>query len=168
MANRRYRFVGFEKMANQILHVFVKTQVFRCTATRHHQCVIVRRSQPIKIRIQGKSMARLFCVGLVALEVMDGCGNGIARFFIRANGMNRVADGLQCLKRHHGFVIFGEITGNHQNLLPTHGYLLMLVLTSLETVAVAMMKWVLRDYYKPSRVGAWEKTCPGFPNNNDW
>ena len=65
-------------------------------------------------------MARLFGVGLVAFEIMNRGLDLFARFLVRADRVDHVADCLQCLKRHHRFVILGEVAGQEQNLLCCH------------------------------------------------
>lgn len=54
-------------------------------------------------------MARLFAISLGAVKIMD-CGHDIvASGFIRADGIDLVANHLQCLERDHRFVIFGKV-----------------------------------------------------------
>jgi hypothetical protein len=40
-----------------------------------------------------------------------------ARPLPRAHGVNGMADGRQCLERHHDLVVLGEIADQHQDLL---------------------------------------------------
>ena len=82
MANRCHWLVSLEKMANQILYILVKPQVLRCATAGHHQCVVVRGVQPVKIRVQGEPVPRFFGVGLVTLEIMDSGGNCVAGFLV--------------------------------------------------------------------------------------
>src|SRR3954447_18396576 len=66
-------------------------------------------------------MSSLFAVGLLAFEVVNSRGDGVARFLAGANGVNIMADHQQHLKRHHHFVVFHVVADEHQNLLFCHG-----------------------------------------------
>ena len=61
--------------------------------------------------------------------------------------MHRVANGLKCLKGHHGFVVLGEITCDHQYFFTVHTRLLVLVGGSLNTVSAGESQRVLGEYY---------------------
>ena len=65
-------------------------------------------------------MARLFAVGLVAFEIVNGRGDELARLLAGTNGVDLVPDGEQRLKRHHDFVVFDEVAGDEENLLGCH------------------------------------------------
>ncbi len=67
-------------------------------------------------------MARLFGIGLVALEVVNGCRNGIACLFAGAYSMDLMANGEKRLERNHCFVIFAEIAADHENLFAGHDF----------------------------------------------
>ena len=62
-------------------------------------------------------MTGLFAVGLGAVKVMDCRHDVIAFRFVGADRIYLMANHLQRLKRHHGFVIFGVIANQHQDLL---------------------------------------------------
>ena len=62
-------------------------------------------------------MAALFGIGLVTFEIVDAGCNRVAGLFARADRIDLMAHGQQGLKRHHGFIVFGEIAGDHQDLL---------------------------------------------------
>ncbi|SCU77220.1 conserved hypothetical protein [Cupriavidus necator] len=123
VADRGDRLVRLGEVAHDLQHARVQAQVFRGAAAGDDQCVVTGGGDLGKGRVEGEVVAALFGVGLVALEVMDGGGAGVARLLVRAGRMHGVADHLQCLERHHGFVVFGVVAHQHQNLLCHRGLL---------------------------------------------
>jgi hypothetical protein len=65
-------------------------------------------------------VAGLLGVRLVALEIVDRRLYALARALAGADGIDGMADCLQRLKRHHRFVILGEVAREEQNLLCCH------------------------------------------------
>ena len=65
-------------------------------------------------------MTRLFGVSLVTFEIMDGGFHAVAGFLFRANRVYFIAQHGQCLERHHGLVVFGEIAGQQQQFFIRH------------------------------------------------
>ena len=45
---------------------------------------------------------------------------GLAGLLARTDRIHRVADRQKRLERHHRFVVFGEVTGDHQDFLRAH------------------------------------------------
>ncbi|MPM79682.1 hypothetical protein SDC9_126721 [bioreactor metagenome] len=65
-------------------------------------------------------MTGLFAVGLVAFEIVHRRADLIAGLLAGTGGVHGVPQHQQGLEGHHGFVIFGVVTGQHQNFLGSH------------------------------------------------
>ena len=91
----------------------VETKIFRCASTRYNQGIVIGRVSAGEISIQCEAVPRLFRIGLITFKVMNRGCHSIARGFTRADSIYLVADGHKCLKRHHGFIVFSEIAGDH-------------------------------------------------------
>src|SRR5262249_16228824 len=100
------------------------TEVFGCPAARDDKTIVVGGLQFAERGVQREVMPRLFAVGLITLEVMYSGPHFVARLLIRTNSVDGVADHLQSLERHHGFVVLDVIADKHQNLLRRHFFLL--------------------------------------------
>src|SRR5690606_39319062 len=57
---------------------------------------------------------------LRAVKVMNGRMDVLARFLVRTYRMDQMPHHLQRLKRHHGFVVFGVIAHQHEDLFRGH------------------------------------------------
>ncbi len=112
------------KWLTAAMHLGIEAQVFRGAAAGDDQGVVVGRLDVGEGGVEGEVVARLFAVGLVALEVVHGGLDLLAGLLAGADRVHGMADHEQGLERHHGFVVFGEITGNHQDFLGSHHGLL--------------------------------------------
>ncbi|MNZ90485.1 hypothetical protein D3C78_1094490 [compost metagenome] len=65
-------------------------------------------------------MARLLAVGLVAFEIVDGGAHRLPGLLLGTDRVHGVTDHQQRLERHHGFVVFGVVADQHQDLLRSH------------------------------------------------
>lgn len=121
VAHRGNRLAGLVELLDQLQHFFVQAQVFRSTATGDQQGVVIAGLHLGKIEVQGKQMARLFAIGLVALEVVDRRTHGLPGALVGAHRMHVVTDHQQGLERHHHFVVFDVVANQHQDLFRGHG-----------------------------------------------
>ena len=71
MARRGYGQILLSKPADDFQNLFVQPKVFRSAAARQEQPGIVRRINGSKVRIESKTMSRLFRIGLIAFEIVD-------------------------------------------------------------------------------------------------
>ncbi|MNT26145.1 hypothetical protein D3C72_1617000 [compost metagenome] len=124
MTDGRDRLARLGEMAHGSDDFLVQAQVFRCTAAGDHHGVIVGRVDLVEAGVQGEQMARLFRVGLVALEIVDGRLDRLAAFLAGADGMHGMTEHQQGLERHHRFIIFCKIAGQKQNFFRCHLVLL--------------------------------------------
>jgi hypothetical protein len=76
----------------------------------------LRGADVVEGGVENEVVARLFRVGLVSLEVVDGGADLVAGFLIRADGVDNVADHLESLKGNHDLVIFYVVTDEHEKL----------------------------------------------------
>ena len=105
---------GLREMTHDFQHARVEAEVFRRAAARNYKAVVVFGAHLIKRRIQGEIVTPFLTVGLVALEIMDGGPHGFAGPFIRADGMDDMADHEERLKGNHHLVVFNIVANQHQ------------------------------------------------------
>ncbi len=117
------RLVGAGEVTHDLQHAFVQAQVFRSPPARDDQAVVGRRIDIGKARVEREVMPAFLGIGLVAFEVMDGGGAAGAGGLVRAYRVDRVAHHLEGLERHHGFVVFGIVADQHQDLFGHRGLL---------------------------------------------
>ncbi len=60
-------------------------------------------------------MPWLFAVSLLSLKVVDGGAYALPGSLVRAKRTHLVTDHQQGLKRHHHFVVFEVIAGQHED-----------------------------------------------------
>lgn len=65
-------------------------------------------------------MAKLFCIGLVAFEIVQGRLDAIAGLLVRADDVDRVAHRFHPLLEDKNLIFLGELAGQHEDLLATH------------------------------------------------
>ncbi|SOZ60216.1 conserved hypothetical protein [Cupriavidus taiwanensis] len=123
VAHRGNRLAGLREMPHDLKHARVQAQVFGGAAAGDDQRVVAGRVDLGKGGIEGEVVAALLAVGLVALEIVDRGGARVARPLVGTHGIDGVADHLQRLERHHGFVVFGVVAHQHQNLFCHRGLL---------------------------------------------
>ena len=121
VADGGHRLVGVEEMAHGGAHAFITTQILGATTAGDDQRVVVGHFHVGKRGVEREVVAGLFAIGLSAFKVVNGGLDLVAGLFVGADGVHGVADGQQCLKRHHGLVILAVVAANHQNLLACHG-----------------------------------------------
>jgi hypothetical protein len=80
----------------------------------------VRRVDVAEGRVQREIVTALFGVGLVAFKVVNGGPHHVAGLLVGADRVHIVAGDLQRLERHHHFIVFDEVSDQHQDLL-AHG-----------------------------------------------
>ena len=124
MADGSDGLVGLGEGLHQGDDVGIQAQVFRSTATGNDQSVVILGTDLGEIEVERKVVPRLLAVGLVALEIVNGGAYRLAGYLVRANRMHGMADHLQRLERHHGFVVLGVVADQHENLLGSHDRLL--------------------------------------------
>ena len=113
------------ELPHQLDHAIVQAQVFGRPAADNDQGIVVGLSNLGKARVERKVVPRLLGVSLVAFEVMDGGAHALAGLLVGADGMDLMAHGLQRLEGHHGLVVLGEVTHQHQNSLRSHPLVLL-------------------------------------------
>ena len=101
-------------------HPIVETQVFRSTAAGDVQPFVIADTDPVEIGVDTEVVAAFFRIGLIALEIMDGCTHEVAVLLARAYGVNPVAQHFEHLEGHHDFVLFHIVTDEFQYFLHSH------------------------------------------------
>ncbi|SIT42961.1 conserved hypothetical protein [Paraburkholderia ribeironis] len=114
------RLARFGELAHHVDHFGIEPQILRCAAAGDRQRVVLARIDVVERCIEREMMSGLFGVGLVAFKIVDRGLDALARFLVRTDRVDHMANGLQRLKRHHGFVVFGEVAGQEQNLFCRH------------------------------------------------
>ncbi len=90
VANGGHRLALLEEVLHRLHHAVVEAQVLRRPAARQAERVVVGRVDVRERGVEGKVVARLFSVGLVALEVVNGGLYRVASLLVRAHGMDLV------------------------------------------------------------------------------
>ena len=114
------RLAGSCKMLDDLDDLRVQANVFRGPAARDHQGVVAFRLHLVEGGIEGKVVPAFFAVRLVPLEVMDGRAHRFTGLLAGTDGMHRVPDGQQGLKRNHHLVVFDKVSYQHENLFCCH------------------------------------------------
>ncbi|MNT43763.1 hypothetical protein D3C72_1802510 [compost metagenome] len=120
MTHRGDGFACGVKSLHQLDHLRVQAQILGRSAAGDQQRVVIFFFCRGKVGIQGETVARFFTVGLRAFEIMDCRHDVITLGLVRADGIHLMTNHLQCLKGHHGFIIFSVITNQHQDLFLAH------------------------------------------------
>src|SRR6266403_4460987 len=97
-----------------------EADVFRSAPAWNDESVVIFRLDLVKRGVESEIMAALFRVGLIAFEIMDGGADVLARFFPRADRVDRMAYHAQRLEWDHHFVVFDVIAHDHQNRFLGH------------------------------------------------
>ena len=114
MADRCNRFAGSKELLHDLQDAGIQTDVFRCAPAGNEQACIVLCLHRIEVRSQREVVPAEFGIGLLAEEIMNRRGNGFTGLLVRADSIHLVAQYAECLERHHGFVILGEIAAEQQ------------------------------------------------------
>ncbi|MNI75363.1 hypothetical protein D3C73_1315050 [compost metagenome] len=120
MANSRNRLAGLVERLDQRQHTLIQAQVLRSSATRDQQGIVAFGTDLDEVMVQGKVVARLLAVRLLAFKIVDRRAHRLARDFLRAHRMHRVAHHAQGLERHHRLVVLDVVAHQHENLLCSH------------------------------------------------
>ena len=102
-------------MPHDLQHAVVQPQVLGRTAAGNHQGVVVGRIDGVEIGREREVVARLFAVGLIALEVVDGGAHRFARPLAGTHRIDAMPDHQQHLERDHRLVVLDEIADQHQD-----------------------------------------------------
>src|SRR5690606_23990924 len=108
---------GLVELPHDLQDTVVQAQVFRRPAPGDDEPVVRIGIGLLEIVVQREIVPALFAVGLRAFEIVDGGSDAVARLFAGAHGVHGVPHRLQRLEGHHGFVVFGVIAHQHQQLL---------------------------------------------------
>ena len=120
MADRGDRLARGVEVTHQSQHLLVQAQVFGGAAAGDQEGIVILGAGLGKVGIEGEVVARLLTVGLVAFEIVDGGAHALPGPLVRTHRMHLVAHHLQGLERDHGFVVFGIVADQHQDLLRSH------------------------------------------------
>ena len=120
MTNCGDRLTGSVEILHQLNDIWIQSKIFRSTPAGDQQSVVIGGPRLGKIRIQRKTMPRLFTVCLRPIKIVNGGLNVVTLTFIRTDGIHTMPKHLQSLKRHHRFIIFDIISAQHQYLLHSH------------------------------------------------
>ena len=120
VAHRRDRLSGSGKLLDDGDHARIEAQVLGRAAAGNCQRMVVGGIDLVETGVQRKQVARLFGIGLVAFEIVDGGFDGVAGALARADGMDDMTDHLQRLEWHHGLVILGKVAGQKQDVFGCH------------------------------------------------
>lgn len=124
MAYGRDRFVLIREVANDLEDARMEPQVLRGAAAGQDQRIVGGGIDRCEIGVEREAMAGFFAIRLVAIEVVDGGGDVVARFLVRACGMACVPDHEEHLIGDHDFIVFYEVTDEEQDFLGCHNRLL--------------------------------------------
>src|SRR6476646_10263290 len=105
MTNNGDRFVVTRKMPHNFDYPLIQSDIFWGTSTGDYQSIVTGFINVVEGGIDLKVVPWFFAVGLVTFKIVNGGANLVACFFVRANGMYGMPHHLQCMKRHHHFII---------------------------------------------------------------
>ena len=120
MADGGDRLLLLREVAHDPQHPRIEPQILRRPAARDDQRVVALGPHVVESGVEREVVARLFAVGLVALEVVDGGANLLAGLLVGADRVHAMADHQQRLERHHRLVVLDEIADEHQDFLRGH------------------------------------------------
>src|SRR4051812_37614561 len=120
VTDRGDRFAGFGELPHDVDDFRIEPQILGRAPAGNRERIVLTRIGVFERCVQREQMPRLFGVGLIALEIMNRGLDPVAGLLVRAHRIDHMSDCLQRLKRHHRFVILGEIAGEKQNLLCRH------------------------------------------------
>ena len=120
MTDRGDRFAGFGELPHDVDDFRIEPQILGRAPAGNRERIVLTRIGVFERCVQREQMPRLFGVGLIPFEIMNGGLDPVAGLLVRAHRVDYMSDCLQRLKRHHRFVILGEIAGEKQNLLCRH------------------------------------------------
>ncbi len=109
-------------MADHVEHVLVEAQIFRRPAARNDQGVVFFRLDVGEGRVEREIVAALLAISLLALEIVNRCGDGLPGRLARADGVDAMADRGKRLERDHDLIVLAEIADDHQDVLGAHVY----------------------------------------------
>src|ERR1700761_1263251 len=113
------------EVADDLEDARVEAKVLGRPAARDDEAVVASFVDVVEGGVEREVVAALFGVGLVAFEVVDGSGDGVAFFLAGADGVDGVADDLKGLKRDHDFVVFYEVADEHEKTSLSHCFCLL-------------------------------------------
>ena len=120
MADRRDGFVLGEEVAHGAQQRLVQPQVLRRAAAGNHQGVIALGPHVGEGGVEGEVVPPLLRVRLIAFEVVNGGADLVPGLLPWTHGVDGVSHGEEGLERHHDFVVFREVSDQHQDRL-CHG-----------------------------------------------
>src|SRR5438552_3777569 len=109
VADREDRLAGLMEMPHQRLNPLVDADIFRPAPTRRVDRIVVRRVHLGEGLVEDIIVARLFGVGLVALDVMQRSLEHVASLLVRADDMDGVADRMHGLLKDENLVFLAEL-----------------------------------------------------------
>ena len=107
-------------MADDLDHAAVQPQIFGSPAAGDDESVVLLRLD-FGERGSSGNYGRAFRCRFGTVEIVDRGGDRVARFFVGANGIDLMADHQQHLKRDHHFVVFHEVSDEHEDFFDGHG-----------------------------------------------
>ena len=122
MAGRGDGLAGIEEVPHEREHALVELQVLRRPPAGDDQRVVGGGLDGVPVERDGKVVAALLAVGLLALEVVNRRGDEVALLLVGTDDVDLVADHLQNLQRDHRFVVFDEVADEHEDSLDAHGH----------------------------------------------
>ena len=125
MADGGHGLVGVKEVAHGSTHVFIAAQIFGAAPAGDDQSVVIGNLHISKRGVEREVVAGLFAIGLRTFKVMNGGLDLVARFFVGADGVYRVAHSQQRLEGNHGFIVLAVVAADHQNFLASHVCLLV-------------------------------------------
>src|ERR1700720_1762578 len=101
-------------MMDEFNDAWDEADIFGGAAAGEDQGVVLLGFYLIERGVESEIMAALFGISLVALEIVDGGADKLARFLAGTDRMNDVADHEQRLEWDHHFVVFDVIANEHE------------------------------------------------------
>jgi hypothetical protein len=114
-------FTGAVEVTDDFKHTRIETQIFGRAAARDYESVVVCRLDVVEGGVENEVVARLFGIGLIALEVVNGGANTVAGFLVRADRVYGVANHLQGLEGNHDLIVFNEVSNDHEKFCRFEG-----------------------------------------------
>ncbi|EOD61616.1 hypothetical protein H922_03850, partial [Citrobacter freundii GTC 09629] len=87
MTNRSDRLIGSVEILHQLNDIWIQSKIFRSTPAGDQQSVVIGGPRLGKIRIQRKTMPRLFTVCLRPIKIVNGGLNVVTLTFLRTDGI---------------------------------------------------------------------------------
>ena len=101
---------GREELTHNLKDAGVQTNIFRSTAAGDEESLIIFGLDRVKISSQSKVVSPQLSIGLLTEEIVDSSCHSFSCLLVGADCVDLISQDAESLERHHGLIIFCEIT----------------------------------------------------------